>query len=95
MADYVFLESTYGNKLHPDTDTKLELETAINSTFQRGTVIIPSFAVERARIMYLLWQLRLENRITDIQYIIDLPMELVLLTSFFKTIGIKFQFLIV
>jgi metallo-beta-lactamase family protein len=60
MADYVFLESTYGNKLHPDTDTKLELETAI-STFQRGTVIIPSFAVERAENYVSLWQLRLRK----------------------------------
>jgi metallo-beta-lactamase family protein len=84
-GDYVFLESTYGNKLHPDTDTKLELETAINSTFQkRGTVIIPSFAVERAQgIMYLLWQLRLENRIPDIQYIIDLPMGVSAFDIFF------------
>jgi metallo-beta-lactamase family protein len=47
MADYVFLESTYGNKLHPDTD-KLELETAINSTFQKKNSYYSSFAVERA-----------------------------------------------
>jgi metallo-beta-lactamase family protein len=85
-ADYIFLESTYGNKLHPDSDAKLELETAINSTYQkRGTVIIPSFAVERAQgIMYLLWQLRLENKIPDIQYIIDSPMGVSAFDIFFE-----------
>jgi metallo-beta-lactamase family protein len=74
--DYVFLESTYGNRLHPDTDAKLELEMYINNTFQKGgTTIIPSFAVERAQsIMYLLWQLKTEKKIPDIPYIIDSPM---------------------
>ena len=55
-ADYVFLESTYGNRLHPDTNAKAELEIYINNTVEKGgTIIIPSFAVERAQtIMYLL-----------------------------------------
>ncbi len=75
-ADYVFLESTYGNRLHPSTDAKLELEIYINNTLRKnGTVIIPSFAVERAQmVMYLLWQLKEENKIPDIPYIIDSPM---------------------
>ena len=59
-ADYVFFESIYGDRIHPKTDTKLELE--INNTFDKGgTIIFPSFAVERAQtIMFLLWQLREE-----------------------------------
>lgn len=75
-ADYVFLESTYGNRLHPDTDAKLELETFINNTIEKGgTIIIPSFAVERAQtIMYLLWQLKEEGKVPNIPYIIDTPM---------------------
>jgi len=75
-ADYLFLESTYGNRLHPDTDVKAELEMYINNTVQKGgTTIIPSFAVERAQtIMYLLWQLKEEGRIPNIDYIIDTPM---------------------
>ena len=75
-ADYVFLESTYGNRLHPNTDPKVELEMYINNTVLKGgTVIIPSFAVERAQtVMYLLWQLREEGRIPKIRYIIDTPM---------------------
>ncbi|MGZ9734222.1 MBL fold metallo-hydrolase [Flavobacterium sp. GNP002] len=83
-ADYVFLESTYGDRLHPHTDTKLELETYINNTVEKGgTIIIPSFAVERAQtIMYLLWQLRKEDRIPNIPYIIDTPMGINALNIF-------------
>lgn len=75
-ADYVFLESTYGNRIHPDSDAKLELETYINNGIEKGgTIIIPSFAVERVQsIMFLLWQLRTENRIPAVPYIIDTPM---------------------
>jgi metallo-beta-lactamase family protein len=83
-ADYVFLESTYGNRIHPNEDVKLLLETYINNTCQiNGTVIIPSFAVERAQtIMYLLWQLKIENKIPDISYIIDTPMGISVLDIF-------------
>ena len=83
-ADYVFFESTYGNRIHPDEDVKLLLETYINNTYQiNGTVIIPSFAVERAQtIMYLLWQLKIENKIPDISYIIDTPMGISVLDIF-------------
>jgi len=83
-ADYVFLESTYGNRIHPDEDTKLLLETYINNTYEKdGTVIIPSFAVERAQtIMFLLWQLKKEERIPNIPYIIDTPMGISVLDIF-------------
>ena len=83
-ADYLFLESTYGNRLHPDTDAKAELEIYINNTVQKGgTIIIPSFAVERAQaIMYLLWQLKEEDKIPNIPYIIDTPMGISALEIF-------------
>jgi metallo-beta-lactamase family protein len=83
-GDYIFLESTYGNRIHPDEDVKLLLETYVNNTFQiDGTVIIPSFAVERAQvIMYLLWQLKKEDRIPDIPYVIDTPMGISVLDIF-------------
>lgn len=83
-ADYIFLESTYGNRIHPDEDAKLLLETYINASFSSGgTVIIPSFAVERAQtIMYLLWQLKEEGKIPNIPYIIDTPMGISMLQIF-------------
>ncbi len=83
-ADYVFLESTYGNRLHPETDVMAELETCINNTVQKGgSIIIPSFAVERAQtVMYLLWLLKEEGKIPNIPYIIDTPMGIKVLDIF-------------
>ncbi len=85
-ADLVFLESTYGDRLHPDTDPKLELEEYINEAFKKGgTVIIPSFAVERAQsIMFLLWELKKEGRIPNIPYIVDSPMGVGAFEVFFN-----------
>jgi metallo-beta-lactamase family protein len=84
QADYVFLESTYGNRIHPEEDVKLLLETYINNTVKNnGTIIIPSFAVERAQtLMFLLWQLKKEDRIPDIPYVIDTPMGISVLDVF-------------
>ena len=50
-ADYLIIESTYGNKVHhPSEDDTKELISIINTTVKRGgNVIIPSFAVERAQ----------------------------------------------
>lgn len=83
-ADYIFMESTYGNRLHPDTDAKDQLEDYINTAIKKGgTVIIPSFAVERAQaVMYLLWQLKKEARIPNVPYIIDTPMGISTLEIF-------------
>ncbi len=85
-GNFLFLESTYGNRLHPEMDAKADLEMYINNTVQKGgTIIIPSFAVERAQmIMYLLWQLKVENRIPNIDYIIDTPMGISVLDIFSK-----------
>ncbi|MXO06710.1 MBL fold metallo-hydrolase [Flavobacterium sp. HBTb2-11-1] len=86
QADYVFLESTYGNRLHPEIDSKKELEKYITSTISfGGTVIIPGFAVERTQsIMYLLWQLKKEGRIPNVPYILDTPMGTSVLSIFLE-----------
>jgi metallo-beta-lactamase family protein len=83
-GDYIFLESTYGNRIHPTNDVYFDLERIINETISKGgNVIIPSFAVERAQVlMYLLWQLKKQNRIPDIPYIIDTPMGIKVLDVF-------------
>ena len=75
-ADYLFLESTYGNKLHPEEDVPEMLIDLIRTTiYNRGNLIIPSFAVERLQtLMYLLWQLYQKNRIPNISIYIDSPM---------------------
>lgn len=75
-ADYLFLESTYGNKLHPKESVSEKLISLIHKTIHtRGTLIIPSFAVERLQVlMYLLWKLYQQNAIPNIPIFIDSPM---------------------
>ena len=75
-ADYLFVESTYGNKLHPNEDVEGILGNLIKTTIQeRGNLIIPSFAVERLQsLMYLLWQMYKKNKIPNIPIFIDSPM---------------------
>lgn len=75
-VDYLFLESTYGNKLHPKEDVEELLVTLIKRTIEnRGNLVIPSFAVERLQsLMYLLWKLYKKNRIPNIPLFIDSPM---------------------
>lgn len=75
-ADVLFIESTYGDRIHPEEDTKERLRELITQTLARGgTVLIPSFAVERTQtLMYLLWQLRTENALPDVPLIMDSPM---------------------
>ncbi len=50
-ADYVIMESTYGNRLHPENSTSIEqlLDIVIKTTGRGGTVVIPSFAVGRTQ----------------------------------------------
>lgn len=74
--DYLVMESTYGDRLHSDTDPKEELASVISRTSQRGgTTIIPAFAVGRAQaVLYLVQSLKRENRIPDIPVYLDSPM---------------------
>lgn len=83
-GNFVFLESTYGDRLHPDNIPMEDLESCINETISRGgNVIIPSFAVERAQaIMYLIWKLKQEGRIPEVPYIIDTPMGIKVIDLF-------------
>ncbi|WP_190811008.1 MBL fold metallo-hydrolase RNA specificity domain-containing protein [Flagellimonas sp. S3867] len=75
-ADYLFVESTYGNKNHPQEDLEDILIDLISRTIhERGALIIPSFAVERLQsLMYLLWKLYKKNKIPNIPIFVDSPM---------------------
>ncbi len=75
-ADYLFLESTYGDRLHDETAPEEKLiELVKEITHTRGTLIIPSFAVERLQtLMYILWKLYQEHKIPAIPVFIDSPM---------------------
>ena len=75
-ADYIILESTYGNKLHPqDNIEDLLTELITKCIHSRGTLIIPTFAVERLQVvMNILWKLYKRNRIPGLPIYIDSPM---------------------
>ena len=75
-ADVLLLESTYGNRIHPDSDIESLLAEHIGETIrERGACIIPSFAVERLQtVMFLLWKLLKTNRIPHLPIYVDSPM---------------------
>jgi metallo-beta-lactamase family protein len=76
-ADYVIVESTYGDRLLERLeDAANRLAEAINTTAKRGgNIVIPSFALERSQeLLYYLNESRLEGRIPHIKVFVDSPM---------------------
>jgi metallo-beta-lactamase family protein len=75
-ADYVLVESTYGNRKHDGDDPEPRLADTITRTCARGgTVLIPSFAVGRAQtLLYHLQRLRAARRIPSVPIYLDSPM---------------------
>ena len=75
-ADYLLVESTYGDRTHTAADPLDQLQAVIGRTVDRGgAVLIPAFAVGRTQmLLYLLYRLRLEHRIPDIPIFVDSPM---------------------
>ena len=78
-ADYLILESTYGNRIHEEQEGhhgKFALRDVIVATARRGgTVLIPSFAVGRAQeILFHLRELEEEGEIPVLPVYVDSPM---------------------
>jgi metallo-beta-lactamase family protein len=75
-ADYLLVESTYGNRKHDPQDPEGALASIISRTAGRGgTVVIPSFAVGRSQtLMYHLHNLKSAKRIPDLPIFLDSPM---------------------
>ncbi len=79
QADYIILESTYGNKLHDevfgiaDTLLKWIVSTCLE---KKGKLIIPAFSVGRTQeLLYALNQLDLEKRLPPIPVYVDSPLS--------------------
>ncbi len=79
-ADYVIMESTYGNRVHNrPTDYVTALTQVLQNTFDRGgSVIIPSFAVGRTQeMLYFIRQIKSDNLIKghdDFPVYVDSPL---------------------
>ena len=77
-ADYLIVESTYGDRTHEARNPEDALAEAIQSTILRGgTVLIPAFAVGRTQsLLFHLHRLKKEKRIPDLPIYVDSPMAI-------------------
>lgn len=77
-ADYLILESTYGDRAHDNSDPIKKLTEIINKTIRRGgSIIIPAFAVGRVQsILYLLHKIKENKSIPNIPIFLDSPMAI-------------------
>lgn len=76
-ADYLLLESTYGDRHHSEMPPEDALADIIDRTVRRGgTLVIPSFAVGRAQLLlYMLYQLKQQKRLPrNLPIYLDSPM---------------------
>jgi metallo-beta-lactamase family protein len=82
QADYILIESTYGNSLHetvsPDLNAPDQLLGWIKRTCleKKGKLIIPAFSVGRTQeLLFMLNQLELDHRLPALDYYVDSPLS--------------------
>lgn len=88
-ADHIIVESTYGDRLHPDDDAMDQLAEVISTTSRRGgIVLVPVFAVGRAQtVLHLLALLRKSGRIPDVPTYLNSPMAVTATELFLRSGG--------
>ena len=77
QADYVIMESTYGDRIHGTNDAAEDLAMVIKDTiFNRGNLLVPCFAVGRAQeVMHMLYRLKKQKTIpATLPVFLDSPM---------------------
>jgi metallo-beta-lactamase family protein len=77
-ADYMVVESTYGDRLHEPLDNEALLGDIINRTTARGgSLVMPAFAVGRAQtLLFILSRLKARRAIPDVPVFLDSPMAI-------------------
>lgn len=79
QADYILIESTYGNSLHDtfkNSDEELYHEIVETCIENKGKLIIPAFSVGRTQeILFALNKLENERRLPDVEYFVDSPLS--------------------
>jgi metallo-beta-lactamase family protein len=75
-GDYLIVESTYGDRIHPTIDPGAMLKEVIDRTVRRGgTVVIPAFAIGRTQsLLYHLWALKQLGELKLVPIYVDSPM---------------------
>ena len=83
-ADYLLVESTYGNRVHEDDDNGERLASVIKETAARGgRVIVPAFAIGRVEeLIYWIKKLEDEKRIPIMPVFLDSPMAIAALARY-------------
>ncbi|MBA3954272.1 MBL fold metallo-hydrolase [Candidatus Dependentiae bacterium] len=78
QTDFLVIESTYGDRLHPQDDPIKIIGDIVNATIAKGgVIIIPCFVIGRTEtILYCLHQLKQKNMIPDIPIFLDSPMAI-------------------
>ncbi|MBM3273569.1 MAG: MBL fold metallo-hydrolase [Candidatus Sericytochromatia bacterium] len=77
-ADYIFVESTYGDRLHAEVDPRIELSRVVRAAVRkRGMLVIPAFAVGRTlEVLNLLRELEVSGEIPALDVFLDSPMAI-------------------
>lgn len=77
-ADYLLVESTYGDRRHPAEEIAQEVAGIINETAARGgALVVPAFALGRTQILlYTIRDLKAKGTIPDLPVFIDSPMAI-------------------
>lgn len=75
-ADFLVVESTYGDRIHPKLDPAAMLKSVVERTVRRGgTVVIPAFAIGRTQsLLYELWLLKAAGELELVPIYVDSPM---------------------
>jgi metallo-beta-lactamase family protein len=78
QADFLLVESTYGNRRHEQRDPQKALAEIISETVERsGTVVIPAFAVGRAQsLLFHLYRIKSAGQLSDVPIFLDSPMAI-------------------
>lgn len=86
QADYIVMESTYGDRLHPREDVLEALEGLVRDVKERrGILMVPAFAVGRAQhLLHLLAQLRTARRIPQVPVYLNSPMGISATDAFLR-----------
>jgi metallo-beta-lactamase family protein len=77
-ADYLVVESTYGDRRHDPADPENALaEIIIRTAARGGVVLVPAFAVGRTQaLLFHLYRLKRDGRIPDLPIFLDSPMAI-------------------
>ena len=78
-GNYIFLESTYGDRLHEDLSISVEhfKKNVLNVIENNGVLVLPTFALERTQeILFLLRQMSEDGLLQDIPVFLDAPLAI-------------------